>query len=200
MKRIAAAALATTMAIGAMAPTAGAAPKKHPFDQYLISAPLGNKMINNGKDCKITYTGSKRVGEHLDDPSLPAYTTEEEYHDVAKKMLAENEAFLKEIQDSYRSLLMQFYTGTTIDRDEDKLKELPDVLYAIEYQKAKIACGKGEDYQTNFITQQSSKMTQAGRAATFWTPIALLIAGVLGAVALPALKPMLPANIAAMLP
>lgn len=47
---------------------------------------------------------------------------------------------------------------------------------------------------------KSSKMTQSERAATFWTPVALLIAGVLGAVALPALKPMLPANIAAMLP
>ncbi|MCQ4609932.1 MULTISPECIES: hypothetical protein [unclassified Corynebacterium] len=45
-----------------------------------------------------------------------------------------------------------------------------------------------------------TRVAQHERAVAFWTSIALLIAGVLGTVALPALEPMLPANIAAMLP
>ena len=46
----------------------------------------------------------------------------------------------------------------------------------------------------------TTRVAQHERAAAFWTSIALLIAGALGTVALPALEPMLPANIAALLP
>lgn len=57
-------------------------------------------------------------------------------------------------------------------------------------------------YKTVFspVTHQSSKMSPSERAVAFWTPLAVGIVALLGAVALPALKPMLPANIAAMLP
>ncbi|MCO6394615.1 MULTISPECIES: hypothetical protein [Corynebacterium] len=199
MKKIAAVALAATMTVGALAPTTGAETEKHPMDSYLISAPLGNKMVDKNT-CKITETNMSIVQRHLDDPSEAAYFTKQTDRTWAIENLPKIEARLRELQSTNRSLLIQFYTGTTITKDEKILKEFPELLYTIESFKSYIACAKGENYEASFITQQSSKMTNAGRAATFWTPVALLIAGVLGAVALPTLKPMLPANIAAMLP
>lgn len=199
MKKIAAVALAATMTIGVMAPTAGAEARKPTLDDFMVSAPLGNKMLN-ADTCEITRTDAKTAGEFLDG-TYPYPVDKSEYtKEFQTEYLPSYENDLKKAQEKFRPQLIRFYTGTTAGLGYEELWDIADAIYRIEELKAYIACAKGENYEASFITQQSSKMTQAGRAATFWTPIALLIAGVLGAVALPALKPMLPANIAAMLP
>ncbi|WP_421628767.1 hypothetical protein [Corynebacterium pseudogenitalium] len=199
MKKIAAVALAATMTVGALAPTTGAETEKHPMDSYLISAPLGNKMLDNDT-CEITWTGTKTVDEFLAGGSLAPYEKRKSAKTFQQMLLPGYERDLKENQEKYRPQLIRFYTGTTAGLSENEQSDILDALYDIEYLKSHIACAKGENYEASFITQQSSKMKQSERAAAFWTPVALLFAGVLGAVALPTLKPMLPANIAAMLP
>lgn len=69
-----------------------------------------------------------------------------------------------------------------------------------EGRKAFTACTKSRNYKTDGITALSLGMDQTARLATFWTLTGVgLLTGIV-ALALPALKPMLPANIAAMLP
>ena len=200
MKKIAAAALAATMTVGAMAPNAGAETEKPSLDHLMIStAPLGNKMVD-ADTCKITMTSAKSAAEFLAGTWDRPYYKETRSKTKMSESLPKFENDLKKLQGKYRPQLIQFYTGTTAGLSEDELWDLADAIYDIEYMKSQIACAKGENYEASFITQQSSKMKQSERTAAFWTPVALLIAGVLGAVALPALKPMLPANIAAMLP
>ena len=69
-----------------------------------------------------------------------------------------------------------------------------------EARNALAACTKNRNYGTDGITALSVAMDRTARLATFWTltGVGLLTGAV--ALALPALKPMLPANIAAMLP
>ncbi|OIR41232.1 hypothetical protein [Corynebacterium sp. NML120713] len=69
-----------------------------------------------------------------------------------------------------------------------------------ESRKAMSACTKSRNYKTDGITALSLRMDRTARLATFWTLTGVgLLTGIV-ALALPALKPMLPANIAAMLP
>lgn len=200
MKKIAAVALAATMTAGAMAPTAGAETEKPSLDHFMIStAPLGNKM-HDADTCKITSTDTKNAGEFLDGTWDHPYPKETYSKTKMSESLPKFENDLKKLQEKYRPQLIRFYTGTTAGLSYEELQDIADAIYEIEFTKSKIACAKGENYEASFITQQSSKMKQSERAAAFWTPVALLFAGVLGAVALPTLKPMLPANIAAMLP
>lgn len=190
MKKIAAAALAATMTVGALTPTAGA-------DEYSnIPGPYVTNKFKNNK-CWI----EARLDGEKDGPGTP-YTAAEAA-DTLREFNEEVEKDKAKGRESYAGTahLLRFITGTddtrTNLRDALNTKEQ---LLTREYLRALEACAAGREYETNKLLQQSSKMTQSERAAAFWTPVALLIAGVLGAVALPALKPMLPANITAMLP
>lgn len=193
MKKIVAAALAATMTVGALAPTAGADEYSNIPGAYAIS-----KFENN--KCWIQ---ARIDGEVIDDISVtPAEAAQElrTYKKIDEKLKAEGHERL-----AGTAHLLRFLTGTDDNRDDIDLiasgvPHTKQQLYQREVRRALEACATGRTYETNKLLQQSSKMTQSERAAAFWTPAALLIAGVLGAVALPALKPMLPANIAAMLP
>lgn len=193
MKKIAAAALAATLTVGTLVPTAGADEHSNVPDVYAI-----NKIKNN--ECWMEI----RVdGEVFDDGPLTPAKVAQTLREIKKedeKKKAEGDKYY-----AGTAHLLRFITGTDDNRDdfdlsENELRNTKYQMFEREYRRALNACATGREYETNKLLQQSSKMTQSERAAAFWTPVALLIAGVLGAVALPALKPMLPANIAAMLP
>lgn len=195
MKKMAAAALAATMTAGAMAPTAGADEYSNIPGAYAI-----NKFENNKCWIEARIDGESHASAHV---------TPAEAADELRELKEDTEKAKAEGREYYAGTahLLRFITGTDDTRtDVDLDLGIRDVantkqhLFEREVRRALEACATGREYETNKLLQQSSKMTQPERAAAFWTPVALLIAGVLGAVALPALKPMLPANIAAMLP
>lgn len=193
MKKIAAVALAATMTVGALAPTAGADEYSNIPGAYAVS-----KFENNKCWIEARLDGESHVSGH----AAPAEAADglRELKESAEEDKAKGYEYY-----AGTAHLLRFITGTDDTRtDVDLLvRDVANTkqhLFFREYQRALEACAAGREYETSAALQQSSKMTQSERAAAFWTPVALLIAGILGAVALPALKPMLPANIAAMLP
>ena len=194
MKKIAAVALAATMTVGALAPTAGADEYSNIPGAYAI-----NKFENNKCWIEARFDGESYGSDGSYTPAEAAQTLREIKKEDERKKTEGDKYY------AGTAHLLRFITGTDDNRDDFDLSEsgLQNTKHQMverEYRRMAEACANGRAYETNKLLQQSSKMTQAGRAAMFWTPVALLIAGVLGAVALPALKPMLPANIAAMLP
>ncbi|WPJ91793.1 hypothetical protein [Corynebacterium sp. UMB2355A] len=194
MKKIAAVALAATMTVGALAPTAGAHEYSNIPGAYAV-----NKFEDN-KCWILAQLDGEMYG--FGGPRTPAEAADNlrELKEGAEEDKAEGYEYY-----AGTAHLLRFITGTDDTRtDVDLLvRDVANTkqhLFEREYRRALEACATGREYETNKLLQQSSKMTQSERAAAFWTPVALLFAGVLGAVALPTLKPMLPANIAAMLP
>ncbi|MDK8364303.1 MULTISPECIES: hypothetical protein [unclassified Corynebacterium] len=179
MKKIAAAALAATITVGALAPTAGAQITNQGF-----VFPVTNTMV--GGTCLI-----KGV------PGSPApYTPDQAAAQIP--IFAEDASKTDNGQStSPRELRAKFFAGV-LSGNEAAINEYSVGL--AEYVRALEACAAKKDYKSDAVITQSSKMTPSERAAAFWTPLAVSIVALLGTVALPALKPMLPANIAAMLP
>lgn len=174
MKKLTAAAIAATMALTVAAPAAEAAQVR-----------VLNIYVPAIDQC--TIVGSKYNGEFdLDDldKAQKIYITPAKAREELERAKAGTGK--SEFVDR-----MNFLAG---------LESSPVPTFEYEVVNAYRACANKQAYETDGITALSADMDQTSRQATFWTLISVGIVSVIGAVALPALKPMLPANIAAMLP
>ena len=133
-----------------------------------------NTMVN-GK-CVIEVTGDGKVFDRQTITPAEAQQGLDAYKFSTGSEFVDRLGFLSGIEESYR-----------------KTAEW-------EVRNAMTACTKSRNYGTDGITALSLGLDRTARLATFWTLTGVgLLAGAV-ALALPALKPMLPANIAAMLP
>ena len=133
-----------------------------------------NTMVN-GK-CVIEVTGDGEVLSHQTTTATEAQQALDAYKFSTGSEFVDRLGFLSGIEENYQ-----------------KTAEW-------EVRNALTACTKSRNYGTDGITALSLGLDRTARLATFWTLTGVgLLAGVV-ALALPALKPMLPANIAAMLP